>query len=207
MGTRPTRLPNARCGYTLCARAPGPQGHPTRTTGGAAGYYRAHVTTAESPAGDRDAPTLHGPQCQCRNAATGPPRRGTLRTKSSAIYDTNEVGQTRHDPTLRAPGRVTKRRIGGRRSLTIVRPRRGKDLDGIGQGSANSPTRAPVALPGCPYRHFTTTVTVNLPLPPVQRSASPHEVREALTVVFPFAIAVNLRLAVPHPPPGTQAFN
>jgi len=70
-------------------------------------------------------------------ATCRPPER-TLRLRGQAFYDTTEVGRTRHDPTLRATGREEKRRIGGRRSPSIVRRRRGKDLGGIGQGSASS---------------------------------------------------------------------
>ena len=106
--------------------------------------------------GDRDAPTLHGPQCQCRNAATRPPRRGTLRAKALVFYDTNEVGRTRYDPTLRAPGRGTKRRIGGRRSPSIVRLLDGKVLGGNGQGSATS------RRVGAPPRHSMPGVPTSL---------------------------------------------
>jgi hypothetical protein len=102
--------------------------------------------------GDRDAPTLHDPQCRCRNAATTP-RRGTLRAKALVFYGTNEVGRTRYDPTLRAPGRGTKRRIGGRRSPSIVRLLDGKVLGGNGQGSATSRTVGALlrhSMPGVP---------------------------------------------------------
>ena len=37
-----------------------------------------------------------------------------------------------------------------------------------------------------------------MPLPPVHNNASPHVVREALTVVVPLPAAVNVRFAVPH---------
>jgi len=117
-----------------------------RTVESTKGTERTSRPSVPPRNGDRDAPTLHDPQCECRNAATTP-RRGTLRANALVFYGTNEVGGTRYDPTLRAPGRGSKRRIGGRRSPSIVRLLDGKVLGGNGQGSATSRTV------GAPLRH------------------------------------------------------
>ena len=109
-----------------------------RRGGRAARGYRAHVTTI------RIARTVIVTRslCMATNVCLAALRRGRppggryVRKRSGS---TTEPRWAEHAPTRRCGRRVvlTKRRIGGRRSPSIVRRRRGKGLAGIGQGSAS----------------------------------------------------------------------